>query len=214
MGQRLARQTIDPKLIIADDPQESPGYSGNPTPLEAPPAPVVAPTTTPRPPQTPTPQPTVEENPYNYATRLEILASGRADDIPAEVFHRGDSVGLGVRATRNVRKGEVVGVYHGPVREHDPDPERPDIETDYVVQLPRGLEMDGRPQAGSEIQSPFIGAFFNDYRRLAGHPNAEFQNGFIVVDGQKHWVCWIRTTERVGQGQEFFIDYGEEYWDL
>ncbi len=102
--------------------------------------------------------------------------------------------GLGLFADKNYNKNEFVTYYSGTVFNVP-------IEGDRVLQINKKRWIDG---GGSCVVPAAPGDFIN-HKRPAN-------TKFMV---SSHATCLVKivTTRKVQKGAEFFIDYGDEYWD-
>ena len=55
-----------------------------------------------------------------------------------------------------------------------------------------------------------MGRFANDAKGLARIPGLK-NNSEYMVEGNK---CFIDATRNIQKGEEIFVEYGKEFWDL
>jgi len=102
--------------------------------------------------------------------------------------------GKGLFAERDYKSGEFVTFYSGCVVTED-------IEGDRVLQVTKNRWIDG---SGNCTQKAAPGDYIN--HKLP--PNTKF-----MLYSRPFSLACIRTTKKVLQGDEFYIDYGKDYWD-
>ena len=116
------------------------------------------------------------------------------------------SLGRGLFAEANVDQGEFIGEYAGMVKYASPCRPIKDglggYETDYTWTYPerkglRSLEVNGRLR-GNETR--FINHSFTS--------NCHMEH--TLVDG--FWVLFLLARRPISRGEQFTVDYGEEYW--
>lgn len=114
--------------------------------------------------------------------------------------------GLGLFSQEDISKNQHLGWYYGSIYE-----EHPENDSDYVLEIQmkpcwvtqslwenkkgKNMFIDGYPNDKSDILYKF--SMLNHSKR----PNVKFlQNGRIV------------TLRKILKGEEFFVNYGNEYW--
>ena len=114
------------------------------------------------------------------------------------------NAGKGIFAARNYDKDEFVTYYSGKVTHYKP------YDCTYVVKLrdrSRGklaLYVDGE----YPLKKTHVGHIINHYP--AGK-NVELTWDSSKKRNPQRWIEF-RTTRKVKKGEEFFWDYGEDYW--
>ena len=140
------------------------------------------------------------------ASRRHIIASSRIQGQPVEMFNRGDKVGNGVRATRPLKRNEIVAVYYGKLK-YDPNDTR-FLDYSYVLDIGGGWGINGKPTSKNRITGVFLGSVVNDGRGLRKKNNVRYSFGRVC----NKTVVWIKTTKFIKKGSELFASYGNGYW--
>lgn len=111
--------------------------------------------------------------------------------------------GMGLFAERDYDKGDFItrygGLKLGPKETQFPSAYRLKDDFGYVWDaqfVTKPLEEKGR--------------WIND---ILGHEEEYDYNCEFVTHTVKGHGCWVRATEDVKEGEEFFIPYGPKYWD-
>eukprot|EP00038_Savillea_parva_P000601 m.97146 g.97146 ORF g.97146 m.97146 type:complete len:425 (+) comp10203_c0_seq3:401-1675(+) len=110
----------------------------------------------------------------------------------------------GLKATRDIKCGEVIGRYTGFVTctsEHD-------VRGTYTVGINAGQVIDGFVH-GNEMR------FMNDFRAIAEERNADFAGKVCICRmGEGCVQMLIVASADINAGEEILTDYGKEYWEL
>jgi hypothetical protein len=118
-----------------------------------------------------------------------------------------EGAGRGLFATRDIRKGETLGIYGGP-QSDDPWPLRERWLLEHYDNPSRGLydsEVDGpyRYTLSDQRSYPY---FAND---PLGRP--DLVNSHLVWDNRRHRGI-LQSTDDIARGDEIFNEYGSEFW--
>ena len=100
----------------------------------------------------------------------------------------------GLFATKDWQKYNILGEYTGKVIKNDGG--------EYCAFLTEQFNVDAGI-CGNELR------YINDYRNIAEKPNTKLE---IVYLDKKPKVLVV-VTEDVNNGQEFLLNYGEDYWN-
>ncbi len=127
-------------------------------------------------------------------------------------------LGEGVVANKMFKEGEIVCTYGGKILSHKQyleltrkhDPRCPRVA--YLIDIVKDVwYVDGHPS--NPETSGHVGQYINDARNLVGCKT----NCYIEVDITDEYDGLYRVyikTNKVNEGTEFFLSYGEEYWDF
>ena len=117
--------------------------------------------------------------------------------MPSRSFRVGKSkTGLGLFATKEIKKGELIVRYRGQKIRNDEADRRADRGNKYLYEVNNRWTLDGQNR--------------KNVARYANHscrPNAESD----VLRGHK---VIIRAIKKIQPGQEILYDYGKDYFDL
>ena len=108
-----------------------------------------------------------------------------------------ENAGIGLFTKEKIKKNRLIGYYGGEllkVKNENYDP-------DYSIEINNRYVIDG-----SKYPRPFT-SMMNDAHKSKFSNNCEF-----IVDLAKKRVE-MRATRIINEGEELFIDYGEEYWE-
>ena len=139
---------------------------------------------------------------YPYLRRVNHSVSPVAIGIS-----RLEGAGRGLFATRDIRKGETLGVYDGPQA------------SDASILTERGrLENGGEYSRGiydSGIDGPYRYTLSNkrSYPYFANDPlgRPDLVNSHLVWDSRRHRGV-LQSTDEISRGDEIFYAYGSEFW--
>ena len=111
--------------------------------------------------------------------------------------------GKGLFTRVEIKKGDRIVEYKG---RHQPwkDVKDQDGYNGYLLRLNRSTAINGLPSKSA------LGRFANDaagISRVKGLRN----NAEYLIYGKR---CFIEATRAIGKGEEVFVSYGKEYWDL
>lgn len=146
------------------------------------------------------------------ASAEEIGAAGYKFD-KVELFDRGDKLGRGVRATKDIAKDETFASYGGEkVLQSEFKAKNPIIS--YAIHLNNDYVLDGDPTLPQS--AGHLGQFCNDasgtFRQAKGN-NARFNNrGSIELKGERIRTVFIVANRPIRAGEEIFVRYGSAYW--
>jgi len=141
----------------------------------------------------------------NYSTliRNERMA-------PVSIRKISEDVGWGLFCEKDMKPGDFLGEYAGLVRPGvdlivDPgDPHPPEgYDTDYTWDYPDAWYED-------ELYEVNAGTLGNELRYInhSFEPNLAVEH--TLVDNR--WVIFFVASRLIHAGNQFFVDYGEEYW--
>ncbi len=127
-------------------------------------------------------------NNKKYYNNTKFLLEIKESQVP--------NAGLGLFTKQKIRKNQLIGTYGGTLikvkkEEYDPD---------YSIEINSRYVIDG-----SKYPRPFT-SIINDAINSSFTNNCEF-----IIDVEKK-QAELRATRTIKEGEELFIDYGEEYW--
>jgi uncharacterized protein len=111
--------------------------------------------------------------------------------------------GKGLFTSVNITKGTRIAEYKGKKRKWI-DAKHEDGYNGYLMRVSRSIVIDALPAVHT------VGRYANDARgfaRIKGITN----NSEYVSEGNR---CFIEATKHIKAGEEIFVSYGKEYWDL
>ena len=127
----------------------------------------------------------------------EFFYKSNSGEMQTEVFRLRDSHAafngvnsFGLRAKKEMGKGEIIGHYAGEILENDRE-----SDSTYCFELSETLMIDAR--------------HFGNHTRFLNHSDIG-ENVFAEKDGCRGVV--IRTTRPVISGEELLLNYGPQYW--
>ncbi|WP_028973979.1 SET domain-containing protein-lysine N-methyltransferase [Spirochaeta cellobiosiphila] len=156
-----------------------------------------------------------EESPYYQKYKEDfqdaVLRYGDLIDegyvAPCSIQANPDGMGYGLFCEKDMRNGDLLGVYTGVVQEALAEvalnKEKSKFTTDYAWDYPDQLE--GYPEM--EINALHKG----NELRFVNHsftPNCDVEH--TLYKGV--WQLLFLANQDIPKGQEFFVDYGDDYW--
>ena len=111
--------------------------------------------------------------------------------------------GKGLFTKKEIPKGEIIVEYKGRIHTWD-EVKHEDGKNPYLYYVNSKHVIDAKPYKKA------FGRYANDakgWARIKGlHNNSEYI--------EKNKRCYIKSTKKIHPGEEIFVGYGKEYWDV
>ncbi|CAG8510012.1 5065_t:CDS:2 [Paraglomus brasilianum] len=126
------------------------------------------------------------------------------DDRSMYVRWVDDNLRFGLFAGRNLRSGEVLGVYAGEYVSDNRQDYDYAWEYNYLVQL----EDENEKPARLVIDAKYKG----NYLRFANHKDVDYNGDATYIIYNNMWLVVYVVNNEIKMDEQIFVNYGEAYW--